>query len=128
MRLSRMLMLAMGLISVSTLSACSSMSGNVVPEKGPTMEKVYDSMDNMDSIEETDVSKNTNLKANVEEIKTQRSLPLTVASNTFHKIPNPELKMYVYPHLGGKDELPIPGYYTVFNAYTQDHYALPNEF
>jgi conjugative transfer region lipoprotein (TIGR03751 family) len=35
--------------------------------------------------------------------------------------------MYVFPHFAGKDEVPIPGYYTAFNAYTQEHYALPSE-
>ncbi len=57
--------------------------------------------------------------------------PATVQTSAvyheFHKLPNPELKMYVYPHLAGKEQLPIPGYFTVFNAYTEDHYALTNE-
>ena len=88
------------------------MSGNVVPEKGPTMENVYDSM-------ETE-------KAPISSVVNQ-SIPLTVTNNVFHKLPNPELRMYVYPHLVGKDEVPIPGYYTVFNVYEKDHYTLPNE-
>lgn len=90
------------------------MSGNVVPEKGPTMEQVYDSM------ETSDIEK-------LHQINTKTSLPLNANASGFHKAPNPELKMYVFPHLAGKDEVPIPGYYTAFNAYTQDHYALPNE-
>ncbi len=109
-----MLMLAMSLIS---LTACSSMSGNVVPEKGPAMEDVYDSMEADDAVPKSIPQKSS----------THRALPLTVSDNTFHKLPNPELKMYVFPHLAGKDEIPVPGYYTAFNAYTQDHYALPNE-
>ena len=114
MRTTLMLMLAIALIS---LSACSSMSGNVVPEKGPSMEQVYDSMEVSDLKHEK----------KSHQLNTRTSIPLNIASNTFHKVPNPELKMYVYPHLAGKDEMPVPGYYTEFNAYTQDHYALPNE-
>jgi conjugative transfer region lipoprotein (TIGR03751 family) len=114
MRMAIILMLVMGSIS---LSACSSMSGNVVPEKGPTMEQVYDSMEVSD----------TEHKTRLHQANTPTILPLNTTSNTFHKVPNPELKMYVYPHLAGKDEMPVPGYYTEFNAYTQDHYALPNE-
>jgi conjugative transfer region lipoprotein (TIGR03751 family) len=109
------IMLTLALSSIS-LTACSSMSGNVVPEKGPTMEQVYDSM------EPTEPPKPMSYK-----LKTQSIVPLTVSDNTFQKLPNPELKMYVYPHLAGNDEVPIPGYYTAFNAYTQDHYALANE-
>lgn len=115
MRMIIMLMLAMSLISVS---ACSSLSGNVVPEKGPTMEQVYDSMETTDDTIERIKPYQTNA---------QTTLPSNVTSTPFHKVPNPELKMYVYPHLAGKDELPVPGYYTAFNAYTQDHYVLPNE-
>jgi conjugative transfer region lipoprotein (TIGR03751 family) len=87
------------------------MSGNVVPEKGPTMEQVYDSMEITDKTE----------KINSYQVNAN------VIGTSFHKVSNPELKMYVYPHLAGKDELPVPGYYTVFNAYTQDHYVLSNE-
>lgn len=114
MRMTIMLILAMSSIS---LSACSSLSGNVVPEKGPTMEQVYDSMETTDTAE----------KIKPHQTNMQTALPVNVSDTSFHKVLNPELKMYVYPHLAGKNELPIPGYYTAFNAYTQDHYVLPNE-
>ncbi len=99
-----------------SLSACNSMSGNVIPEKGPSMEKVYDSMDPMLQTPKLLSQQNTGT-----------STVLLASNSHFHKIHNPELKMYVYPHLAGKDQVPIPGYYTAFNAYTQDHYALPTE-
>jgi conjugative transfer region lipoprotein (TIGR03751 family) len=112
MRTTIMLMLVMSSIS---LSACSSMAGNVVPDKGPTMEQVYDGME-------------TNQTYQKPHVASKRSaLPLYATNSNFHKLPNPELKMYVFPHLAGKDEVPVPGYYTAFNGYTQDHYALPNE-
>ena len=95
--------------SLISLNACSSMTGNVIPEKGPSMEQVYDSMEQEKPAE------------SVEPVLIRNT------QSTFQKLPNPELKMYVYPHLAGHDEIPIPGYYTVFNAYTQDHYALPLE-
>jgi conjugative transfer region lipoprotein (TIGR03751 family) len=107
----------LGISSIS-LAACSSMSGNVVPEKGPTMEQVYDDMETTESP----------YKSSPPEIRSPNTLPLNaMTGSSFHKLPNPELKMYVFPHLAGNDEVPVPGYYTVFNAYTQDHYALPNE-
>lgn len=107
-----MLILMLVIISIN-LSACTNMSGNVVPEKGPTMEEVYDGISN-----------------NVDE-PIHTSLPVTHHSSRnchqFHKISNPELTMYVFPHLAGQDEVPIPGYDTAFNVYTQDHYALATE-
>ena len=80
------------------------------------MEQVYDSMEIPDKEEESN-----------QHSSTHSALSLNAAGNTFHKVFNPELKMYVYPHLAGKDQVPVPGYYTAFNAYTQDHYLLPNE-
>ena len=45
---------------------------------------------------------------------------------TFPKLPNPELVVYVTPHLtsGGR---PVPGYSTVFPMYKETQYALPGE-
>lgn len=77
------------------------------------MEQVYDSMETREATPPIKPSINhTNI---------------TTHYSSFRKIPNPELTLYVFPHLAGKDEMPVPGYYTVLNAYTEDHYALPNE-
>lgn len=103
------------LLLISLLSACSHLSGNVVPETGPTMEQVYDSENQYQFNEKYPY------------LKPISSIRANAVSTEFHKLPNPELKMYVYPHLAGKEQLPIPGYITVFNSYTQDHYALTNE-
>ncbi|THF64859.1 TIGR03751 family conjugal transfer lipoprotein [Pseudothauera nasutitermitis] len=45
----------------------------------------------------------------------------------FHRLPNPDLVMYVYPHLTGTDPVPVPGYSTVFPLYQRVQYALPGE-
>lgn len=45
----------------------------------------------------------------------------------FHRLPNPDLVMYVYPHLAGTDPVPVPGYSTVFPLYQRIQYALPGE-
>lgn len=79
-------------LSISLLPACTNMIGNVVPEKGPTMEEVYDSME---------PEKTSTLKT---------SLPIQVNDNAFHQLPNPQLKMYVYPHFAGNEEQAITPY------------------
>ncbi|ELY9986965.1 TIGR03751 family conjugal transfer lipoprotein, partial [Salmonella enterica] len=45
----------------------------------------------------------------------------------FRHLPNPDMVMYVYPHLSGSQGVPVPGYSTVFPLYTQVRYALPGE-
>ncbi|WP_248746228.1 TIGR03751 family conjugal transfer lipoprotein [Pseudomonas sp. MWU12-2037] len=45
----------------------------------------------------------------------------------FHRLPNPDLVMYVFPHLAGSDPVPVPGYSTVFPLYQSVQYALPGE-
>jgi len=45
----------------------------------------------------------------------------------FPRLPNPDLLLYVYPHLSGTEQAPVPGYSTVFPFYQRVQYALPGE-
>ncbi|WP_458729670.1 TIGR03751 family conjugal transfer lipoprotein [Pseudomonas brenneri] len=45
----------------------------------------------------------------------------------FQRLPNPDLMMYVFPHLSGTDPVPVPGYTTVFPLYQRVQYAMPGE-
>jgi conjugative transfer region lipoprotein (TIGR03751 family) len=45
----------------------------------------------------------------------------------FHRLPDPDLVMYVFPHLSGTDPVPVPGYSTVFPLYQHVQYAMPGE-
>lgn len=141
------LMLITALIN---LTACSSLS-NSVPHSGPTMEQVYDGMgkktpsqnannSNFNNTQSTIITNNDNEDINqiAKQIKllgktniSGSSLNNNVSANAidkeFHKLPNPEIKMYIFPHLAGSDQVPIPGYTTAFNVYEHDYYALPNE-
>lgn len=45
----------------------------------------------------------------------------------FQRLPNPDLVMYVFPHLAGTDPVPVPGYTTVFPLYQRIQYAMPGE-
>ncbi|EGK8382465.1 conjugative transfer region lipoprotein (TIGR03751 family) [Serratia marcescens] len=47
-------------------------------------------------------------------------------SQQFPRLPNPDLVMYVYPHLADGNA-PVPGYSTVFPFYSQVQYAMPGE-
>ena len=48
----------------------------------------------------------------------------------FVRLPNPDLVMYVFPHLTGSpsgEQVPIPGYSTLFPLYSSPQYAMPGE-
>ena len=45
----------------------------------------------------------------------------------FRRLPDPDLVMYVFPHLSGGEPVPVPGYSTVFPFYRHVHYAMPGE-
>ncbi|HBO6004959.1 TPA: TIGR03751 family conjugal transfer lipoprotein [Pseudomonas aeruginosa] len=45
----------------------------------------------------------------------------------FQRLPNPDLVMYVFPHLAGTAPVPVPGYTTVFPLYQRVQYAMPGE-
>lgn len=47
-------------------------------------------------------------------------------SQQFPRLPNPDLVMYVFPHLADGNT-PVPGYSTVFPFYSQVQYAMPGE-
>jgi len=104
MRMSTKLLMILILINCA---ACSSVSGKIDPEKGPSMEVVYDSVPSGHFMK-------------------PQWVPVA-ERNIFHRLPNPELTLYMFPHVSGRDQVPVPGYYTCFNAYGQDHYGLPDE-
>ncbi|WP_444756756.1 TIGR03751 family conjugal transfer lipoprotein [Pseudomonas sp. A014] len=63
-------------------------------------------------------------------IKDQSTYTRTAANEIraqFPRLPNPDLVMYVYPHLAGTQQAPVPGYSTVFPLYEKVQYALPGE-
>ena len=44
----------------------------------------------------------------------------------FPRMPNPDLVMYVFPHLA-RGKYPVPGYFTAFPMYERVEYLLPGE-
>lgn len=101
------------------------------------MEQIYDSMGEppVQSTNSDKADKSNLIKAHKEtsDAFTAQALPLPdkvytrADKSEFHKLPNPELQLYIYPHVAGQDEVPIPGYFTAFDAYERNYYALPYE-
>ncbi|MFT4103735.1 MAG: TIGR03751 family conjugal transfer lipoprotein [Burkholderiaceae bacterium] len=72
-----------------------------------------------------------NARANAQAAPAEQMRYTRTASNEvyrqFQRLPNPDLVMYVYPHLAGTDPVPVPGYTTVFPLYQRVQYAMPGE-
>ena len=52
---------------------------------------------------------------------------LTELDNLFPRHDNPDMVIYVYPHLATRTRAPIPGYTTVIPLYERIEYRLPGE-
>ena len=63
----------------------------------------------------------------------ERSAYTRTAANEIHsqfsRLPNPDLTLYIFPHLSGgtSEQVPIPGYTTIFPLYDRPHYGQPGE-
>ncbi len=105
-------------ISLLMLAGCSSAQP---PVNGPSMAAVYEEALGTASLEPSSVQ--------------PLVLPIVSVSPTSHhyaaqdfpRLPNPDIRMTVLPHLAGPDAVPIPRYDTVFPLYTRVWYALPGE-
>jgi conjugative transfer region lipoprotein (TIGR03751 family) len=51
----------------------------------------------------------------------------TELENLFPRLTNPDLVIYVYPHLATRTRAPIPGYTTVIPLHARIEYRLPGE-
>ncbi len=45
----------------------------------------------------------------------------------FPRLPNPDIEIFIYPHLATKNQVPVPGYTTVIPLYDTVQYAMPGE-
>ena len=65
----------------------------------------------------------------VEPLRYERYTRTAINENRqlFHKLPNPTIAVYVYPHLATEDQAPVPGYTTATTLYERDHYATADE-
>jgi conjugative transfer region lipoprotein (TIGR03751 family) len=141
-------------ISLAALSGCLSTKEDLLPQDGPTMREVYQAhFQAPPRREEPDASLGhpgadegpEPTPGRRETGEALRTVPvnrrgtddgLRLASYTreaateidahFPRLPNPDLVMYVFPHLSA-DGYPVPGYATVVPMYERVEYALPGE-
>jgi len=103
--------LCFGLLGCTTTSSAN--------KNQPTMAEVYHEaqiQSNSDSLQKT--------RNKVMWVKTNSK---NNKNKLFQRLPNPEIVFYVYPHLAGTEETPVPGYTTSIPMFKEVHYALPGE-
>ena len=118
----------LGLIS---LVGCASTKEAVLPQDGPSMKAIYE-----DHIHEMNARDPQAIRGELghRPILTGDAALQGYTRDAFNEIdvlfprlPNPSLVMYVFPHLAGDEQAPVPGYATAFPMYEQVEYALPGE-
>lgn len=140
---------AVALVSISLLAACAS-KDKVLPQDGPTMLDIYyGHFEGRPPTPETAAAQESG--AGAPGALRQRALGVardrlalreegngielagytrSVETETralFPTLPNPQIVLYVYPHLAGPERLPVPGYSTAFGLYPRTEYSLPGE-
>lgn len=70
---------------------------------------------------------NTNPNGEVLDYTSYTRTELTEIDNLFPRHSNPDIVIYVYPHLATKARAPIPGYTTVIPLYERVQYRMPGE-
>lgn len=127
---SPMRILISSLFSLGLLTGCMA-HGGAVPRNGPTMADVYETamnQSNGDSLVQVRQQIQTPVAySGANQLNAYTRTANNEIENLFPTLPNPELVMYIYPHLVGDDQAPIPGYSTAFSLYEREHYALPGE-
>lgn len=112
------------------LVGCASHIDKVVPKNLPTMKQVYDEKAGSGGVailrqREADIRARP-IIGNEDYLS---ELPPSAAhiNHLFPALPNPELYMYVKPHVIGSSGAAVPAYMTRFTMYDRTHYAMPNE-
>jgi conjugative transfer region lipoprotein (TIGR03751 family) len=130
MNMPSILTLALSLISL-ILAGCASTKETILPQDGPSMKTIYE-----EHVVEMNARDPQVVRGELGDrpILTGEAALQGYTREAFNKIdvlfprlPNPTLVMYVFPHLAGETQAPVPGYATAFPMYEQVEYALPGE-
>lgn len=122
-----------GLASLGPLQGCS-VSGpraSPLPKSGPKMIDIYqrhveENSAQAASAQASQLHRRDEDTPRAADAGSAASGMSATSAGRFVRLPNPDLEMYVYPHLA-KGKYPIPGYTTVFPLFESVQYALPGE-
>lgn len=119
------------LFSAVTITGCSTSKEKMFPHSSETMNDIYNQKTGGGADQRFDNRYELrrelgDISQSLETINHTRSAKVEI-NNLFKRLPNPDLVMYIYPHLTGDGKLPVPGYSTVFSFYGEVQYAMPGE-
>lgn len=119
-------------IVLTELCACASNKNAVIPPQGDTIKTVYETHLNNLGVGDRDEARAALKHRPISAQQTDLDGYVRDAFNEldvhFPRLPNPSLVLYVFPHLSGRERVPVPGYATTFPLYTQVEYALAEDF
>lgn len=113
------------------ISGCSSNIKDVIPQDGPKMVDLYDEalkssgQGNDGPLDEARALAGSQVRPDnlLDYTRTAKN----EIDNLFPTLRNPDLVMYVFPHLTSDERLPVPGYATSFPLFERTEFALPGE-
>jgi conjugative transfer region lipoprotein (TIGR03751 family) len=121
---------ALGLISL-VLAGCASTKDTVLPQDGPSMKAIYEGHVHEMNADNPQVIRgelgDRPIVAGEAALHGYTRDAFNEIDVLFPRLPNPTLVMYIFPHLAGDADAPVPGYTTAFPMYEQVEYALPGE-
>jgi conjugative transfer region lipoprotein (TIGR03751 family) len=115
------------------LNACVGPSSKeaILPQTGLTMKQVYDRHfqggSRATARQDAPMGNARRLGGGSTDLKGYTREAHNETQLLFSRLPNPDLVMYVFPHLSGPEGSPVPGYTTAFPFYDSVQYALPGE-
>ena len=117
------------------LSGCATSKENTLPQDGKNMQEIYD--EHFGALRSHSIEGARVALTEGSRTRPVKPAELDLAGYTrtayheidalFPRLPNPTLVMYVFPHLAGSENVPVPGYATTFPLYERVEYALPGE-
>lgn len=117
----------------SLLTGCSTSQRDLLPTGDSTMKDIWNKGAGDNSNINAYRSHNGRLidAPNYVSAREQQTYTRTAENETqnlFPRLPNPDLVMYVYPHLtDSSEQMPVPGYSSVIPFYGRVQYAQPGE-
>ncbi|TKK37252.1 TIGR03751 family conjugal transfer lipoprotein [Pseudomonas fluorescens] len=111
------------------LTGCSTSSEELLSHNGNTMLEVWSQQGNpsVRQLSEARLALRRPLPVSNTSIASYTRTAQSEIYQQFKRLPNPDMRMFVFPHLAGSDPVPVPGYSTVFPFYQRVQYALPGE-
>lgn len=127
-----LMMMGVILAASSVLTGCSTSQGDLLPTGDATMKDIWNKGGNDSNITSYRTPNGRLIDTpNYVSSREQQTYTRTAENevkNLFPRLPNPDLVMYVYPHLtDSSEQMPVPGYSSVIPFYGRVQYAQPGE-